>query len=105
MGIVAELVDRVAVMYAAKIVEIASAVDLFAEPLHPYTQGLLKSVPNIKLLDQEFEIMKGSPPDLIDPPSGCRFHPRCLRAMDICSHVDPAMKRVRDGTMVACHLY
>jgi oligopeptide/dipeptide ABC transporter ATP-binding protein len=105
MGIVAELVDRVAVMYAAKIVEIANAEDLFAEPLHPYSQGLLKSVPNIKLLDQEFEIMRGSPPDLIDPPSGCRFHPRCAHAMDICSNVDPAMKRVQDGTMVACHLY
>jgi oligopeptide/dipeptide ABC transporter ATP-binding protein len=105
MGIVAELVDRVAVMYAAKMVEIADAVDLFAEPLHPYTQGLLKSIPNIKLLDQEFQIMKGSPPDLIDPPSGCRFHPRCPRVMDICSQVDPAMKRVQDGAMVACHLY
>ncbi len=105
MGIVAELVDRVAVMYAAKIVEVADALDLFANPLHPYTQGLLKSIPNIKLLDQEFEIMKGSPPDLIDPPTGCRFHPRCPRAMDICSEVDPPMKHVENGTMVACHLY
>jgi peptide/nickel transport system ATP-binding protein len=49
--------------------------------------------------------MKGSPPDLIDPPSGCRFHPRCLQAMDICSDVDPAIKLVQDATMVACHLY
>jgi peptide/nickel transport system ATP-binding protein len=104
MGIVAELVDRVAVMYAAKIVEIANAEDLFSAPLHPYTQGLLKSVPNIKLLDQEFEIMKGSPPDLIDPPTGCRFHPRCPHAMDVCSEVDPPMKAV-GGTTVACHLY
>jgi oligopeptide/dipeptide ABC transporter ATP-binding protein len=105
MGIVAELVDRVAVMYAAKIVEVADALDLFANPLHPYTEGLLKSIPNIKLLDQEFEIMKGSPPDLIDPPTGCRFHPRCPRAMDVCSEVDPPMKHVENGTMVACHLY
>jgi len=105
MGIVAELVDRVAVMYAAKIVEVADALDLFANPVHPYTQGLLKSIPNIKLLDQEFEIMKGSPPDLIDPPTGCRFHPRCLHAMDICSEVDPPLKHVENGTMVACHLY
>jgi peptide/nickel transport system ATP-binding protein len=105
MGIVAELVDRVAVMYAAKVVETADAERLFAEPLHPYTQGLLKSIPNIKLLDQEFEIMQGSPPDLIDPPTGCRFHPRCPHAMDICSNAEPAMKRVQDGTMVACHLY
>ncbi|MGB3906302.1 MAG: ABC transporter ATP-binding protein, partial [Anaerolineae bacterium] len=105
MGIVAELVDRVAVMYAAKIVEVADALDLFANPLHPYTQGLLKSVPNIKLLDQEFEIMKGSPPDLIDPPTGCRFHPRCAYVMDICSEVGPPLKRVENGTMVACHLY
>ena len=105
MGIVAELVDRVAVMYAAKIVEVADAFALFANPLHPYTEGLLKSIPNIKLLDQEFEIMKGSPPDLIDPPTGCRFHPRCPRAMDICSEVDPRLTRVENGTMVACHLY
>jgi oligopeptide/dipeptide ABC transporter ATP-binding protein len=105
MGIVAELVDRVAVMYAAKIVEVADVLDLFANPVHPYTQGLLKSIPNIKLLDQEFEIMKGSPPDLIDPPTGCRFHPRCLHAMDICSEVDPSMKYVQNDTMVACHLY
>jgi oligopeptide/dipeptide ABC transporter ATP-binding protein len=105
MGIVAELVDRVAVMYAAKMVEIADALNLFAEPLHPYTQGLLRSIPNIRLLDQEFQIMKGSPPDLIDPPSGCRFHPRCPQVMDICSQVEPAMKRVKDRTMVACHLY
>ena len=105
MGIVAELVDRVAVMYAAKIVEVADALDLFGNPLHPYTQGLLKSIPNIKLLDQEFEIMKGSPPDLIDPPTGCRFHPRCPYVMDICSEIDPPMKNVENGTMVACHLY
>lgn len=105
MGIVAELVDRVAVMYAAQIVEIADALDLFAKPLHPYTQGLLKSIPNIKLLDQEFEIMKGSPPDLIDPPSGCRFHPRCPHVMDICSKVEPPMKLVEGRSMVACHLY
>jgi oligopeptide/dipeptide ABC transporter ATP-binding protein len=105
MGIVAELVDRVAVMYAAKIVEVADVLDLFANPVHPYTQGLLKSIPNIKLLDQEFEIMKGSPPDLIDPPTGCRFHPRCLHAMDICSEVDPPLKHVQNGTMAACHLY
>ena len=105
MGIVAELVDRVAVMYAAKIVEIADALDLFANPLHPYTQGLLKSIPNIKLLDQEFEIMRGSPPDLITPPSGCRFHPRCPHVMDICSEVDPPMTRAENDNMVACHLY
>jgi len=105
MGIVAELVDRVAVMYAAQIVEIADSVDLFAKPLHPYTQGLLKSIPNIKLLDQEFEIMKGSPPDLIDPPSGCRFHPRCPHVMDICPKVEPPMRLVEGKSMVACHLY
>jgi len=105
MGIVAELVDRVAVMYAGKIVELADALDLFANPLHPYAQGLLKSIPNIKLWDQEFEIMKGLPPDLINPPTGCRFHPRCPHAMDICSEVDPPLKPVENGTTVACHLY
>ncbi|MBE0411343.1 MAG: ABC transporter ATP-binding protein, partial [Anaerolineales bacterium] len=77
IGIVAEFTDRVAVMYAAKLVEIGGVFDVFGNPKHPYTQGLLRSVPNIKLDGGELYKMEGAPPNLLRPPTGCRFHPRC----------------------------
>ena len=105
MGIVAELADRIAVMYAGKLMEVAEAVALYDRPLHPYTQGLLKSIPNISLEEQELEIMPGSPPDLIEPPTGCNFHPRCPHAMEKCSSVEPPMKGIENGHRAACWLY
>ena len=105
MGIVAELADRIAVMYAGKMMEIAEAVALYDKPLHPYTQGLLKSIPNISLETQELETMPGSPPDLIEPPAGCRFHPRCPHAMEKCSSIEPPMTEVENGHWAACWLY
>jgi oligopeptide/dipeptide ABC transporter ATP-binding protein len=105
MGIVAELADRVAVMYAGQLVEVAEAVALYDEPLHPYTQGLLKSIPNINLGEQKLEIMPGSPPDLIEPPTGCNFHPRCPHAMEKCSSIEPPMKEAENGHRAACWLY
>jgi oligopeptide/dipeptide ABC transporter ATP-binding protein len=105
MGIVAELADRIAVMYAGKLVEVAEAVALYDKPLHPYTQGLLKSIPNIRLDQQELETMPGSPPDLIEPPAGCRFHPRCPHVMDKCSTIEPPMTEVENGHRAACWLY
>jgi len=105
MGIVAELADRIAVMYAGKLVEVAEAVALYDKPLHPYTQGLLKSIPNISLEAQKLETMPGSPPDLIEPPTGCRFHPRCPHAMEQCSSIEPPMKEVENGHRAACWLY
>jgi oligopeptide/dipeptide ABC transporter ATP-binding protein len=105
MGIVAELADRIAVMYAGKLVEVAEAVPLYDRPLHPYTQGLLKSIPNISLEEQKLETMPGSPPDLIEPPTGCRFHPRCPYAMEKCSSVEPPMKEIENGHRAACWLY
>ena len=105
MGIVAELADRIAVMYAGKMMEIAEAVALYDKPLHPYTQGLLKSIPNISLETQELETMPGSPPDLIEPPPGCRFHPRCPHAMEKCSSIEPPMTEVENGHWAACWLY
>lgn len=87
IGIVAELADRVAVMYAGRVVEVADVENLFHHPKHPYTQGLLASVPNINL-ESELYRMDGTPPNLIQPPSGCRFHPRCPQRLNICdSHV------------------
>jgi peptide/nickel transport system ATP-binding protein len=105
MGIVAELADRIAVMYAGKLVEVAEAVTLYDKPLHPYTQGLLKSIPNISLEAQELETMSGSPPDLIEPPTGCRFHPRCPHVMEKCSAIEPPMRKVENGHRAACWLY
>ena len=73
-----------AVMYAAKLVEVGDVREVFADPKHPYTQGLLRSVPNIKLDGGELYKMEGAPPNLLHPPVGCRFHPRCPFVMDIC---------------------
>ncbi len=105
MGIVAELADRIAVMYAGQVVEVASALALFGTPLHPYTQGLLASVPNIQLEEDELRTMPGSPPDLISPPAGCRFHPRCPRVMARCRVDPPRYREVQPGHWTACWLY
>ncbi|MEA3460055.1 MAG: ABC transporter ATP-binding protein [Chloroflexota bacterium] len=105
LGVIAELADRVAVMYAGKIVEVADSIPLYSDPLHPYTQGLLRSIPNISLAEHELETMPGSPPDLVDPPSGCRFHPRCPHATKECSQVEPPLKEIGDNRLVACLRY
>jgi peptide/nickel transport system ATP-binding protein len=105
IGVVAELADRVAVMYAGKLMELADAFPLFDDPLHPYTRGLLNSVPNISLTEDHLQIMSGSPPDLINPPPGCKFHPRCPRVMDRCRVEVPTVKEVRPGHWTACWLY
>lgn len=105
IGVVAELADRVAVMYAGKLVELADVFPLFNDPLHPYTQGLLKSVPNIRLTEDHLQIMDGSPPDLINPPSGCKFHPRCSRVMDRCRAEEPPLKETQSGRWTACWLF
>jgi oligopeptide/dipeptide ABC transporter ATP-binding protein len=105
IGIVAELADRVAVMYAGKIIELGDVYEVFGNPQHPYTQGLLKSVPNIKLHEDELYKMEGSPPDLIDPPAGCRFHPRCPYVMDICHRKEPSFLPAKPDHYTACWLY
>lgn len=105
IGIVAQLADRVAVMYAAKLVELADVGPLFNKPLHPYTQALLASVPNIRLEGDTLQIMRGSPPDLIHPPPGCRFHPRCPHAFAHCRAEEPVLREVHPNHWVACWLY
>jgi peptide/nickel transport system ATP-binding protein len=105
IGVVAEVADRVAVMYAAKMAEVGEVGDVFADPKHPYTQGLLKSVPNIRLDGGELYKMKGAPPNLLHPPSGCRFHPRCPYVMDICLDQEPDFLPVNGGQMASCWLY
>jgi len=103
LGIVAETCDRVAVMYAGKIVEEGPVGDVFAHPRHPYTQGLLASV--ISLESTVLVSLAGAPPDLAEPPPGCRFAPRCPLAMDTCHEVEPAPAAVAPGHAAACHLY
>jgi peptide/nickel transport system ATP-binding protein len=101
LGIVAEVCDRVAVLYAGRLVEIGSVWEIFARPIHPYTRGLLKSV--IHLETKELYSIDGSPPDLYAPPTGCRFHPRCPYAKDICQSEDPPLVEFRPGQFAACH--
>ncbi len=105
IGVVAEACDRVAVMYAAKMVEVGTADEVFLTPKHPYTKGLLDSVPNIDIDGAELYKMGGEPPSLLHPPKGCRFHPRCPRVMDICAQKQPDFKSVQGGQMAACWLY
>lgn len=105
IGVVAEVSDRVAVMYAARLVEIGDVRRIFADPKHPYTRGLLRSVPNITLGDNELYKMEGAPPSLLRPPAGCRFHPRCPDVMEICKQKNPPLKKVGPDDQVACWLY
>lgn len=105
LGIVAELCDRVAVMYAGNIVELSSVKELFSNPLHPYTQGLMRAIPMIDRRTDRLETIPGSVPDLIYPPTGCRFHPRCPFAFEKCKLEKPELLEVGKGHTVACHLY
>jgi peptide/nickel transport system ATP-binding protein len=107
MGVVAETAQRVAVMYAGKIVEEASVDRLFEHPSHPYTQGLIRSSPRIDLDSAHkgrLETIGGSVPILINPAPGCRFAPRCRYAMSICTEVEPVLREIAPGHRMACHL-
>ncbi|MGI9649528.1 MAG: ABC transporter ATP-binding protein [Acidimicrobiia bacterium] len=105
IGVVAEVADRVAVMYAGRMVEVASVNDLFLDTKHPYGQGLLQAVPNIQLADAELHKMEGAPPNLLHPPNGCSFHPRCPAAMPICSQAEPTLLPLESDHLAACWLY
>ncbi len=106
IGLVAEIADRIAVMYAGRVAEIGPIDAVFDKPLHPYTQGLLNSVPNVKLNEkEELYKMPGEPPNLTHPPTGCRFHPRCPFAMEICSNIQPTLLEAARGRLVECWLY
>ena len=101
LGIVAEVCDRTIVMYAGKFAELGSVNDVFNTPIHPYTQGLLAST--IHLETKELRSIDGLPPSLLSPPSGCRFHPRCTYAKEVCATDEPAMVEYRPGHFAACH--
>jgi len=102
MGVIAEMCDRVAVMYAGNIVELAGVLEIFKNPLHPYTRGLLESIPRPQ---QPFKSIPGTVPSLINPPKGCRFHERCPYAMEICSREKPKFMEVKKDHFVQCFLY
>jgi peptide/nickel transport system ATP-binding protein len=105
MGVVAETCDRVIVMYLGKIVEEASVTDLFDAPKHPYTQGLLGSIPKIDEKQDWLEAIPGTIPNPLELPPGCRFSNRCPKVMDVCRRVSPELREVGPGHRVACHLY
>ena len=105
LGVVSRMCRRVAVMYAGSIVESAEISALFRNPLHPYTQGLLRSIPRNVRRELALEGIPGTIPNLISPPTGCRFHPRCAKAMDVCREVKPIPVTAEPGHTVSCHLY
>ena len=102
LGVIAEMCDRVAVMYAGNVVEIADVKEIFRNPLHPYTKALMESIPQP---GKEYKTIRGVVPNLINPPSGCRFHPRCPQAVEICAEKRPELLEIRKDHFVACHLY
>ncbi|MGC9523654.1 MAG: ABC transporter ATP-binding protein [Anaerolineae bacterium] len=106
LSIAAELADRVATMYAGTIVELGSVYDIFYHPAHPYTLGLIRAVPTVTGDYEELASIPGAPPDLIDPPAGCKFHPRCPYATERCRAEEPQLESVLgDGHTVACFHY
>ena len=105
MGVVAETCDRVIVMYLGQIVEEAPVGELFDHPKHPYTQGLLGSIPRIDAKQDWLTAIPGTIPNPLEVPSGCRFSNRCPQVMDVCRRVDPTLRSVGPGHRTACHLY
>jgi peptide/nickel transport system ATP-binding protein len=105
LSLIAELADKTAIMYAGKIVEYGSSDYVYKTPKHPYTQGLLGSIPRLRGEIRDLTWIPGIPPDLINPPPGCRFHPRCKYAMEKCKKEEPPMIEIEKGHYVACWLY
>jgi peptide/nickel transport system ATP-binding protein len=104
LGVVAETCDRVGVMYAGNLVEVADVKDLFSKPLHPYTKALLEAVPKLSM-EGTLKSIEGNVPNLVTPPPGCRFHPRCPHAMEICKKGAPDLIAIEGNHTVACHLF
>ncbi|OGO57121.1 MAG: dipeptide/oligopeptide/nickel ABC transporter ATP-binding protein [Chloroflexi bacterium RBG_16_72_14] len=105
LSVIAETCDRVMVMYAGRVAEEGPVRRVFSAPRHPYTQKLLSAFPNIHADRRTLDVIPGMPPDLRNPPPGCRFAPRCPMAMPVCTEVVPPEVRFADGVRVACHLY
>jgi len=105
LGVIAEMCDRVAVMYAGSIVEQASVEEIFEDPKHPYTQGLWGAIPRIDQEKEALAVISGTVPDLSQPPPGCKFHPRCSYRFDPCDRMIPPLFQTSHGHLVSCYLY
>jgi len=105
LGVVAETCQRVGVMYAGVMAEIGPVHSIFKEPLHPYTKGLMKAIPKVTKSDERLESIEGNVPNLVTPPPGCRFNPRCPFKMQICVEKKPVMREVKPEHFVTCHLF
>jgi len=104
-GVISEICDRIVVMYSGKVVESADLGTIFKDAKHPYTKALLESIPRLNIETERLRVIPGDVPELIKPPSGCRFHPRCEQAMEACSKKEPALIEIEQGHEVACLLY
>ncbi len=104
MGVVAEMCDSVAVMYAGQIVEYTDVITLFEKPLHPYTEGLLAAIPVLGIVQDDLAVIPGSVPDLINLPPGCKFAPRCPYVKEMCVQEVPELVQVEDGHSARCHM-
>lgn len=105
MAVHAELADRLAIMYAGVVVEVGETVGIFQSPLHPYSQGLISSIPDVGGERTRMEGIPGLAPSPLAWPVGCRFHPRCSRSMPVCREIEPMLLEYEQGRLVACHLY
>ncbi|KYF56084.1 sugar ABC transporter ATP-binding protein [Sorangium cellulosum] len=105
LSLIAEFSTRIAILYAGKLAETARAKDLFSDPKHPYTQGLLGSFPSVRGPRRRLQGIPGSPPDMRNPPPGCRFHPRCPQAFATCQNELPVLREIAPEHRGACHLY
>jgi oligopeptide/dipeptide ABC transporter ATP-binding protein len=103
LGVIAEICHRVSVMYAGHIVEIGSVELIFESPMHPYTRGLIKAIPKLNEQARRLSVIEGVIPNLISPPAGCRFHPRCGLAKEECKKAPPPMREIEAGHWIACH--
>lgn len=104
LGVVAKIADRIAVMYAGNIIEIGNKRDIFYNPYHPYTKGLLNSIPRLDLVEEELQPIDGTPPDLFAPPPGCAFAARCPQAMVVCNKIQPDVTNITNEHKVHCWL-
>jgi oligopeptide/dipeptide ABC transporter ATP-binding protein len=105
LGVVAHTCDTIGVMYASHLVELGTTDEMFTNPLHPYTVGLLNSIPRLDTQTKYLTPITGSVCNMLEPPQGCKFHPRCTYAMDICTQEVPRLREVAPGHCVACHLH
>ncbi|MEJ2306108.1 MAG: ABC transporter ATP-binding protein [candidate division WOR-3 bacterium] len=105
LAVIAETCDRVMVMYCGKIQEVASTINLFENPLHPYTKGLMASIPSLTRKKKRLNVIKGNVPGILSFPPGCPFHPRCEYRMPICEEAVPELLKIEKGHFVRCHLY